>query len=143
MTSREPPTRNKRKLADLPGHGTTAERRPCVADPGAQPAAGLEGEGFERAGRQRRDPATLRLRNAEGGQVAYRFTEQRELATAGSLRAAVYAACDGVCRVPSLTKPELEDVWAALCMLGEVLANQDDRDEAREWVEGHVRSPTP
>jgi hypothetical protein len=126
---------SKRQLSPLPGHGAVVEAFCDWLTKAVAPPPGWRVHAFVRAGRQRKDPATLIL--AKGGQLRhFRFAEQRDLSVPGSMRASVYAACDGFCRMPALGKPELEDVWAALCSLAQVLADQDDRDEAREWVEG-------
>jgi hypothetical protein len=98
---------------------------------------------FERAGRMRGDPCKLTLEAPGGGRVSYRWNEQRDLWSAASLRASVYSQCDGHLRVPALSKAELEDIWAALCSLAQVLVDQDERDETREWLGGFLAVAEP
>jgi hypothetical protein len=133
----------KRVLPSLPGHGATlGELREWLTKALAPPPGYLVVE-FERAGRLRGDPCKLTLDAPGGGRVSFRWHEQRELWSAGSIRASVYSQCDGLLRVPALTKPELEDIWAALCMLAQVLVDQDDRDETREWLAGFMAAAEP
>jgi hypothetical protein len=128
----------KRTLPPLPGHGHTLTELRDWLTTALAPPPGYLVTAFERAGRLRPDPCTLTLDAPGGGRVTYRWSEQRELWSASGLRASVYAQCDGLLRVPPLSKAELEDVWAALCMLAQVLVDQDDRDETREWLGGFL-----
>jgi hypothetical protein len=128
----------KRVLPALPGHGATLGELRDWLTAALSPPPGYGVNDFERAGRLRGDPCKLTLSAPGGGEVWFRWNEQRELWSAGSLRASVYAQCDGLLRVPNLSRAELEDVWAALCMLAQVLVDQDDRDEMREWLVGFV-----
>jgi hypothetical protein len=128
----------KRVLPPLPGHGATlGELRDWLTEALA-PAPGYRVIEFERAGRHRADPCKLTLDAPGGGRVSFRWNEQRELWSAGSIRATFYAQCDGQLRVPALSKGELEDIWAALCSLAQVLVDQDERDETCEWVAGFI-----
>lgn len=135
--------RSTRKLDPLPGHdaGTADLRAWLTAALGFPP--GWTVWAFERAGSRLTDPATLIVHTAEGTLGEYRFAQQRDLATSGRLRAAMFMECGAVCRLPALTKTELEDVWGVLCMLGRVIAEQDDRDVTLEWLEGLVSLADP
>lgn len=125
-----------RRMAALPDRGADADSWRGWLTDALCPAEGDLIHGWERAGRNLTDPATLIVLHANGATTGYRFAEQRDLATPTRLRSAVFAETGGELRVPAgLTKGELEDIWAALCALGKVLVDRDDRDEAREWVE--------
>lgn len=129
-----------RKLPPLPGHGTTLGDLRQWLTTALGPPPGYILQDFTRAGRQKTDPCELVLEAPGGGRVAYRFNEQRELSTPSSLRAAIAAVTDSLCRVPALTRSEQEDIWIGLCALAEVLVQQDDRDEMRDWLEGFLRT---
>lgn len=88
---------------------------------------------FHRQGRQKTDPCSIVFRNGRD-QHAYRFNRQGDL-WGGQLRSVVIAAGDGNLRMPHLTGSEVEDVWAALCQLGQVLTEYDECDETRKWIE--------
>ena len=88
---------------------------------------------FERAGRQKTDPCSLVVRNGREVQT-HRFKHQGEL-YGRDVRSVVVAVTDGELRPPHLTGGEIEDLWAALCILGTVASEYDDRDEARKWIE--------
>lgn len=90
-------------------------------------------QSFERTGRDKNAPCSIVVRNGRE-QTTYRFSRQRDL-TGASLRAAVIGVSDAKLRMPHLTPGEVEDVWAALCGLGDVLSEHDEADEARDWVE--------
>ena len=51
------------------------------------------------------------------------------------LRTTVLSVAQGELDMPHLTGSEIEDVWAAMCKLGSVLTDHDDRDDTRKWVE--------
>jgi hypothetical protein len=98
-----------------------------------RPPEGYHADAFERHGRQRLDPCTLTFRNGRDTLV-YRFAQQGDL-IGPKLRSTVVAISDGELAMPHLTGSEIEDVWAALCTLGRVLTDVDDRDEIRKWLE--------
>lgn len=106
-----------------------------------RPPPGWTIHSFERTGRDRRDPATLLVINGRESKP-YRFDRQADL-VGTSLRSAVLAIADGKLRMPHLTGGEIEDVWAALCMLGQVLTEWDERDEARKWCEQMIVATMP
>jgi hypothetical protein len=96
-----------------------------------RPPEGWRVQSFDRAGRERSDPCWLTLQNGRDSRV-YRFGQQNEVLR--TLRAAAVGISDGQLRVPHLTGGETEDVWAALCTLGNVLTTFDERDETRRWI---------
>jgi hypothetical protein len=133
----------RRILSGLPGHGATLGEVRDWLTAALGPPPGYAVAEFTRAGRQRGDPCRLTLEAPGGGRVSFRWNEQRELASASSLRASLYSQCDGLLRMASLSKAELEDVWAALCSLALVLTEQDERDEMAEWLAGFLAVADP
>lgn len=105
-----------------------------------RPKPGWRAHTFERAGRQKTDPCSITFRNGRDAKV-YRFNAQGDLWN--KLRTVVIAAADGDLRMPHLTAGETEDVWAALCALGTVLTEHDERDEVRIWLESLLDVSTP
>jgi hypothetical protein len=105
-----------------------------------RPPEGWRVVGFERPGRDRNDPASLLLRNGRDAR-AYRFKQQGDLVM--RLRSTVAAVSDGWLRMPHLTAGETEDVWMALCQLGVVQTEWDERAETTKWVEQLVRASLP
>lgn len=105
-----------------------------------RPIEGWVIEGFERMGRNGRDPCWLKVRNGRESHT-YRFDHQSDLYT--RCRTTILAVTDAKLRVPHLTGSEVEDVWSALCQLGQVLTEWDDRDETRKWVEQMVQATMP
>lgn len=87
--------------------------------------------GFERAGLDREQACTLIVQNGRD-QHRYRFKHQGDLMSA-RLRPTVLAVGGPDLRMPHLTTGEVEDVWAALCMLGAVQPD-DEVDQARDWL---------
>ena len=84
-----------------------------------RPAPGWRVHAFDRAGRQKNDPCTLTLSNGRE-RATYRFDNQRDLYS--TPRVAVHSVSDGALRMPHLTATEIEDLWAALTRLGQVLS---------------------
>jgi hypothetical protein len=105
-----------------------------------RPPEGWRVVGFERAGRDQTDPCTLMTQNGRESTV-YRFKRQADVMR--NTRVAVTAVSDGVLRMPHLNGGEIEDVRVALCRLGNVLTEWDERDETRKWVEQLVRASLP
>jgi hypothetical protein len=105
-----------------------------------RPIDGMTVQNFARAGRDPKDPATLTLSAGRDVQT-YRITRQGDLTKA--LRTTLVSLSDGKLEVPHLTGGEVEDVWVALCQLGEVLTEWDERDEARKWVEQMLLATLP
>ena len=97
------------------------------------PPKGYRFETFDRAGKQRTDPCSITFRNGRDTRT-FRFVQQADL-NGARLRTTVYAVADGALAMPHLTGSEVEDVWAALCTLGRVVTEYDDRDETRKWLE--------
>jgi hypothetical protein len=97
------------------------------------PPEGYRIDTFDRHGRQRADPATLVLRNGRDT-LTYRFMAQSDL-QGPRLRSTILAVSDGELDMPHLTGSEIEDVWAALCKLGKVRSEVDERDITRKWIE--------
>jgi hypothetical protein len=97
-----------------------------------RPPEGWTVKNFERAGRDRKDPCSIFVANGRESRT-YRVNQQQELVMRP--RTTLLSISDGKLDVPHLTATEVEDVWAALCHLGEVLTEWDERDEARKWVE--------
>jgi hypothetical protein len=106
-----------------------------------RPPEGYRADVFERHGRQRTDPCTLTFRNGRDS-LTFRFSQQSDLMGA-RMRATVLAAGDGELDMPHLTGSETEDVWAALCKLGKVLTEVDDRDETRKWMQQLLDATSP
>ena len=105
-----------------------------------RPPEGWRIVGFERTGRDKTDPASLMVRNGRESRV-YRFKQQGELMA--HLRIAVAAVSDGWLNMPHLTGGETEDVWMALCQLGVVQTEWDERAETTKWCEQLVRASLP
>lgn len=104
------------------------------------PEKGWTLHGFERAGRDARDPATLMFSNGRESRT-FRFKTQRELMK--SPRSIASAISDGWLAMPHLTPSEVEDVWVALCTLGRVLTEHDEVEQTREWIEQMLPSTLP
>jgi hypothetical protein len=158
MTGREPlpdpkgkPPRVERRLKKLPRPDEPLSAVRDWLTKALAPAAGFRVEDFLRHGRQRTDGCELVLLGPGGQRRYFEVGEQRLLSTAGTVRATVVAATDALCRPGSLTKAEQEDIWVALVTLATVTANQDLKDEARDWleqaeaaaerIEGHTLEP--
>ena len=105
-----------------------------------RPPSGWRMQNFERTGRQKSDPCWLTLNNGRE-RLQYRFDNQRDLFSAP--RVAVTAVTDGLLRIPHLTKSEVEDFWVALCRLGSVLTETDDRHETGKWLEQLIEATSP
>lgn len=105
-----------------------------------RPPPGWKVHAFERTGRGKGDPCTLTITSGRERRT-YRFDNQRELYTMP--RVAVLAISDGNLRMPHLTGTEVEDLWAALCRLGQVLSEYDDRHETGKWLEQLVKASAP
>jgi hypothetical protein len=105
------------------------------------PAEGWQVDTFDRAGREKRDPCSLVVRNGRE-HFTYRFRNQGDLHSA-QLRAVVNGVSDGELAMPHLTPGEIEDVWVALCRLGRVLSEHDDRAEAIAWMEQLLTASVP
>lgn len=103
------------------------------------PPEGYTFDSFERHGRRLSDPAYIVLKSPAGGDVKFRFPEQRALAKPGNMRPSVLSITDGLCRMSQLTAPEREDVWAALCSIGHVVAQQDEVEEFREQLDTFLK----
>jgi hypothetical protein len=106
-----------------------------------RPPEGFTADEFKRHGRQRTDPCELTFRNGRDT-LEFRFMQQADLAGV-KLRATVVAVSDGELDMPHLTGSEQEDVWAALCKLGKVLTEVDERDETRKWLEQMIDIAQP
>jgi len=91
--------------------------------------------GFERTGRDGRDPCALAFVN---GRESRRYRIKRQTDLMRSPRLTLASATDGWLAVPHLTAGEIEDVWAALCTLGRVLTEFDEPEQTREWVEAYL-----
>jgi hypothetical protein len=96
---------------------------------------------FSRAGRQKADPCSVVLRNGRET-VTFRFNHQAEL-WGRDMRAIVLAVTEGKLRPPHLTGGEVEDVWAALCILGTVTSEYDELSETHKWIEQLLPVTTP
>ena len=105
-----------------------------------RPPKGWAIQGFERTGRDVRDPATLLVANGRDSK-RFRFKTQRELMR--SPRSIVFAVADGWLAVPHLSPGEIEDLWAALCTLGRVLTEHDEVEQTRDWIEQMLPSTMP
>lgn len=105
-----------------------------------RPPAGWGVQSFERMGRGKADAALLVVANGRESKT-FRFDAQRELATAP--RAVVAGVANGWLAMPHLTGGEVEDVWMALCTLGQVLTEHDDVQETREWIETMLPATLP
>ena len=81
-------------------------------------------------------PCTLVVANGRETR-RYRFRSQSELASAGRLEVAVPAVTKGELRPPHLNPRagEGHDVWTALCRIARVHVEQDETEQAHEWME--------
>jgi hypothetical protein len=132
--------RPKGKLPYLPDDFSTDPLRNWLTI-ACRPLPGWRVWGFTRAGRGRNDPCSLILAGPAGERSEVRFNTQVGLRS--QPRITLAAMTDSVLRLPPLSKTEVEDLWIALCGLGAVVEAQDERDEAREWVEEMVRVSEP
>jgi hypothetical protein len=98
-----------------------------------RPRPGWRVEAFERPGKDRDHPCSLTLINGREHRK-YRFRAQSDLATGTRLRTTVLGVSEGALRMPHLTATEAEDVWAALCVLGRALSEEDELEQADEWL---------
>jgi hypothetical protein len=98
---------------------------------------------FLRHGRQRGDTCELVVLAPGGKRLYFEIEEQRLLMSSASLRAALVGATDGLLRPGALTKSEFEDIWVALCTLATTRANQNEKDETREWLFEAIRAAEP
>ena len=105
-----------------------------------RPAKGWRVTGFERTGREPEDPCTVKLMNGRESRV-YRFRAQKDLHK--TPRVTITSVTDGWLNVPHLTGSEIEDLWQALCTLGQVLTEHDERDETRKWIEQMIIATLP
>jgi hypothetical protein len=105
-----------------------------------RPPKGWRVVGFDRAGRDDIDPCTVAVQDGREHRT-FRFRKQGALYR--NLRATAVSVSDGFLNVPHLSPGEVEDVWAALCTLGRVLTEYDERDDARKWIEQMVPATMP
>ena len=105
-----------------------------------RPPAGWRIAGFERAGRDNGDPATLKVQNGREHRT-FRFAHQADLMA--HIRTTVTTVGDGWLRMPHLTGGEAEDVWVALCLVGTVQTEWDERAETTKWCEHLIRASLP
>lgn len=135
--------RPKGTLPHLPSRdGALSELREWLTRAFAPPD-GYRFEGFERHGRRLSDPAWVTLSSPTGGEVRFRFPEQRALAKPANLRSSVVSITDGLCRMGPVTSPEAQDVWVALCSVAHIAAQQDEVEEFREQLDSFMRVTTP
>jgi hypothetical protein len=126
-------------LPHLPDDATVAVLQAWLTR-ALRPPEGWVIESFERAGRDPSDPAVLYVRNGRESQ-SYRFRRQSDLCN--KCRSTIISVTDAKLSVPHLTATEVEDVWVALCRLGTVLTEWDERDETRKWVEQMIQATMP
>jgi hypothetical protein len=107
------------------------------------PPPGYSFDSFERHGRRLSDPAWTSFRTPAGGEVRFRYPEQRALAKPANLRSSVVSITDGLCRMGPVTNPEASDIWSALCSIAHVVANQDEVEEFREHLDSFIRVVEP
>lgn len=105
-----------------------------------RPPEGWRVEGFERLGPERDHPAILAVAN---GREAKRFRFKRQRDLRGTPRSEVAAVASGWLNMPHLTAGEVEDVWMALCALGQVLTEFDEVEQTREWFEAFLPATLP
>jgi hypothetical protein len=106
-----------------------------------RPEEGWRFDVFERPTTEPSDGCSITFRNGREV-VSYRFRHQSDL-MGSKLRAMVLSVSDGELDMPHLTGSEIEDVWAAMCKLGHVLTEYDERDETRKWVEQVLTQSIP
>jgi hypothetical protein len=97
-----------------------------------RPESGWSVADFDRTGRDPADPCTLHIKNGRDSR-SYRFRAQRDLFK--TPRTTIATVTDGWLDVPHLTGGEIEDLCVALCRLGAVLTEYDERYETRKSVE--------
>lgn len=88
-------------------------------------------EHFERFGQAPDQPATLTVANGRERR-SYRFARQGDLIT--RLRVTVAAVAGKEMSMPHLTAAEAEDVWVALCAIAQALTEEDEPEQAGEWL---------
>jgi hypothetical protein len=104
------------------------------------PPDGYEFDSFIRHGKESlSNPAVVVFTTPVGGEVRWRFPEQRALAKTSNVRASVVSVTDGLCRMPPLNANEASDVWVALCTLAHNVAQHDEVAEFREKLDTFQR----
>ena len=103
------------------------------------PRNGAEFDNIVRHGRGLSDPADVIFRAPAGNVLTYRFPEQRALAKPTNLRSSIVALTDGMCRPPHMTPAEAGDVWAMICTVAAVDAEQDAVADFAEDLEHYLR----
>lgn len=92
-----------------------------------------------RAGRNDDDALTLYLSNG----VKIRCPQQKRLQSPGPFSAFFASETDGLCRPPYLNRPEVADVFTALCALGSADETRNELDDLRERVETFIEMCEP
>ncbi len=98
-----------------------------------KPEQGWQFDAFVRATTEKTDGCSIAFRKGRETR-AYRFKPQSDL-MGSKLRSMVLSVSKGELDMPHLTGSEIEDVWAALCKLGAVLTETDEREETTRWME--------
>lgn len=98
-------------------------------------------QGFDRLGRDSRDPCVLIFTNGREDPRKFRVKKQSDLMR--NPRLALVSLSDGWLDVPHLTPGEIEDFWTALCRFGAVLTEFDEVDQTHEWIEQMLPSCLP
>jgi hypothetical protein len=91
-------------------------------------------DGVIRQGRGEDDPLSITLSN----DMVIRCDRQKRLHSAATFVALLTSESDGLCRPKSLNRPEVEDVYNALCTLATTVAVQDELSELHERLDGFV-----
>jgi hypothetical protein len=124
--------RPRGKLPYLPDERDSADALLAWLTLAMRPPEGWRVQSFERLGPDRDHPALLIVANGRESRT-FRFKRQRDLRA--DPRSELAAVASGWLAMPHLTGGEVEDVWMALCTVGQVLTEQDEPDQTREWIE--------
>ena len=133
-------TRPKGSLSYLPG-GRDPDVLRAWLTRAFRPDDGWSLDAFERPTTEPNDGCSITFRNGRDI-VTYRFKHQSDL-MGPKLRSMVLSVSSGELDMPHLTGSEIEDVWAAMCKLGSVLTEYDERDETRKWIEQMLTGTVP
>jgi hypothetical protein len=100
-----------------------------------RPPPGWQFERFDRMTQRKADPCSITFRNGQERRTLH-FERQADLrGTPRAVRGELVGVSGGWLRTGKLTESEADDVWVALCYVGQIVSTHDDRDETRKWIE--------
>ena len=112
-----------------------------MADIGVSPRNGWGFDHLERPTTDKTDGCTIVFRKGRET-YGYWVKPQSDLMSS-KLRSIVLSVSKGELDMPHLTGSEQEDVWSAMCKVGTVLTETDEREDTARWVEELLDATTP